>query len=95
MAKQFRMKHLGDRITMPIDARGNVIYTEKEVEQINRERNAVRLSGVEMEQMIGLIASGNLFRQCAKELEKGVPTATTATLTPANAAQIAAQSWEG
>ena len=80
MAKQFRMKHLGDHITMPIDARGNVIYTEKEVEQINRERNAVRLSGVEMEQMIGLIASGNLFRQCAKELEKLADNAGTKTL---------------
>ena len=70
MAKQFRMKHMGDHITMPIDARGNVVYTDEEVERINREFNRIRLNGNEMEQMIGLISAGNLFRQCAKELEK-------------------------
>ncbi len=70
MAKQFRMKHMGDHITMPIDARGNVVYTAEEVERINREFNRIRLNGNEMEQMIGLISAGNLFRQCAKELEK-------------------------
>lgn len=70
MAKQFRMKHMGDHITMPIDARGNVVYTAEEVERINREFNRIRLNGNEMEQMIGLICAGNLFRQCAKELEK-------------------------
>ena len=70
MAKQFRMKHMGDHITMPIDARGNVVYTAEEVEKINREFNRIRLNGNEMEQMIGLISAGNLFRQCAKELEK-------------------------
>lgn len=70
MSKQFRMKHMGDHITVPIDARGNVVYTAEEVEKINRECNRIRLNGNEMEQMIGLIAAGNLFRQLAKELEK-------------------------
>lgn len=80
MAKQFRMKHLGDHITMPIDARGNVIYTAEEVDRINRECNRIRLNGTEMEHMIGLIAAGNLFRQCAKELEKIADHAGTKTL---------------
>lgn len=80
MAKQFRMKHLGDHITMPIDARGNVIYTAEEVDRINRECNRIRLNGNEMENMIGLIAAGNLFRQCAKELEKIADHAGTKTL---------------
>ena len=80
MAKQFRMKHLGDHITMPIDARGNVIYTAEEVDRINRECNRIRLNGNEMENMIGLIAAGNLFRQCAKELEKIAEHSGTKTL---------------
>lgn len=69
MAKTFRMKHMGDHITMPIDARGNVVYSEKEIDRINQAFNRIRISGNEMEQMIGLISAGNLFRQCAKELE--------------------------
>lgn len=80
MAKQFRMKHMGDHITMPIDARGNVVYSEKEVDRINQAFNRIRISGNEMEQMIGLISAGNMFRQCAKDLESLAEYAGARTL---------------
>ena len=69
MAKQFRIQNLAGAINCPVDARGNVIYTAEEVERINKEFNRRRCNGNEMEQMIGLVSAGNLFRQCAKELE--------------------------
>lgn len=69
MAKQFRVKNVGSHISGPVDTRGNVIYTPEEVDAINAQFNRRRLNGNEMEQMIGLISAGNLFRQCAKDLE--------------------------
>lgn len=68
MAKQFRIKNTMGHYNMPIDGKGNILYTAEEVEAINREGNRQRLSGNEMEQMIGFIAAGNLLRQCAVQL---------------------------
>lgn len=53
---------------MPIDGKGNILYTAEEVEAINRGGNRLRISGNELEQMIGFVAAGNLLRQCAVEL---------------------------
>lgn len=69
MAKTFRIQHMGGHITGPVDARGNTMYSEEEVERINSEFNRRRMSGNEMEQMIGFVSAGNLLRQCAKDLE--------------------------
>ena len=68
MAKQFRIRNMGGHITAPIDAKGNVIYTAEEVERINAEFNRRHINGNEMEQMVGLVAGGNLVRQCIAEL---------------------------
>lgn len=70
MAKTFRLQHVSGVIAGPIDAKGNVIYSEEEVKRINEEYNRHRINGNEMEQMIGLVSAGNLFRQCLAELMK-------------------------
>lgn len=69
MAKTFRIHDPAGAINRPVDTRGNAIYTPEEVERINSEFNRRRLNGNEMEQMIGLVSAGNLFRSCAKHLE--------------------------
>lgn len=68
MAKQFRIRNTMGHYQRLADARGNLVYTEEEVELINRENDRIRISGNEMEQMIGFVAAGNLLRQCAAEL---------------------------
>lgn len=69
MAKSFRIQNMAGHITSPVDARGNVLYTAEDVDAINKEFDRRRLNGNEMEQMIGLVSAGNLFRACAKDLE--------------------------
>lgn len=68
MAKQFRIKNTMGHYNMPIDGKGNILYTAEEVEAINQQYGRQRMSGNEMEQMIGFVAAGNLLRQCAVEL---------------------------
>lgn len=68
MAKQFRIKNTMGHFNMPIDGKGNVLYTAEEVNAINAQYDRKRMSGNEVEQMIGFIAAGNLLRQCAVEL---------------------------
>lgn len=68
MAKQFRIKNAMGHYNMPIDSKGNILYTAEEVDAINAQCNRLRISGNEMEQMIGFIAAGNLLRQCAVQL---------------------------
>ena len=68
MAKTFRLKHVSGAIAGPIDCKGNVIYTEEEIKHINEAFNRRRINGNEMEQMIGLVSAGNLFRQCLADL---------------------------
>lgn len=70
MAKNFRI-NLGTAGTipgMPYDAKGNVIYTPEQVDEINREQNRRRISGREMECMTSLITAGNLIIQTAPVL---------------------------
>ncbi len=70
MAKNFRIQDHGARsdMTRPIDARGNAVYTQAEVDQINAEGNRRHITGAEMEALMGMIAAGNLITQCAKML---------------------------
>ena len=68
MAKQFRIKNTMGHFNMPIDAKGNILYTAEEVDTINAQYNRLRISGNEMEQMIGFVAASNLLRQCAVQL---------------------------
>lgn len=68
MARQFRIKNTMGHYNMPIDTKGNILYTADEVEAINHDGNRLRISGNELEQMIGFIAAGNLLRQCAVQL---------------------------
>lgn len=69
MSKTFRIKRLSSQVTGPIDTRGNAVYTGEEIDAINKAYNRRRISGSEMDSMIGLISAGNLFRQCAVQLE--------------------------
>ncbi len=70
MAKNFRIRDPGARtdMTRPIDARGNAVYTQAEVDKINDEGNRRRVTGAEMEALMGMIAAGNMITQCAKTL---------------------------
>ena len=68
MAKQFRIKNTMGHYNMPIDGKGNILYTAEEVDAINAQYDRKRMNGNEMEQMIGFIVAGNLLRQCAVEL---------------------------
>ena len=70
MAKNFRIQDPGARsdMTRPIDARGNAVYTQAEVDRINALDNRRHITGTEMEAMMGMIAAGNLMTQCAKML---------------------------
>lgn len=62
MAKNFRinMGAAGPVVGMPLDTKGNVIYTPEQVELINKEQNRRRITGHEMECMQALITAGNL-----------------------------------
>lgn len=70
MAKNFRISlgAAGPAAGLPYDAKGNVIYTPEQVEQINREQNRRRLNGAEMEAMTALITAGNVIIQTAPVL---------------------------
>lgn len=68
MAKQFRIKNTMGHFNMPIDGKGNILYTAEEVDAINAQYDRKRISGNEVEHMISFIAAGNLLRQCAVEL---------------------------
>lgn len=68
MARQFRIKNTIGHFNAPYDGKGNILYTAEEVDAINREGNRLRISGNEMEQMIGFVAASNLLRQCAVQL---------------------------
>ena len=70
MAKTFRLRHVSGSIAGPIDCKGNVIYTEEEVKYINESFDRIRINGNELEQMVGLVSAGNLFRQCLAELTR-------------------------
>ena len=63
MAKNFRinMGAAGPVVGMPLDTKGNVIYTPEQVEQINAMQNRRRITGHEMECMQALITAGNLI----------------------------------
>ena len=55
-----------EKLTLCVcDTKGNILYTADEVEAINHDGNRLRISGNEMEQMIGFVAASNLLRQCA------------------------------
>lgn len=70
MAKNFRISlgAAGPVPGMPMDAKGNVIYTPEQVEAINREQNRRHLNGAEMEAMTALITAGNILIQTAPVL---------------------------
>lgn len=70
MAKNFRINlgSAGPAPGMPIDAKGNVIYTPDQVDAINRQQNRRRVTGPEMEAMTALIAAGNILIQTAPVL---------------------------
>ena len=63
MAKNFRISlgAAGPVVGMPLDTKGNVIYTTEQVEQINAMQNRRRITGHEMECMQALITAGNLI----------------------------------
>jgi hypothetical protein len=66
MAKNFRISlgAAGPVVGMPMDAKGNVIYTPDQVDEINREQNRRRLNGAELEAMTALITAGNNCNIC-------------------------------
>ena len=70
MAKNFRISlgAAGPVVGMPMDAKGNVIYTPEQVDEINREQNRRRLNGAELEAMTALITAGNIIIQTAPVL---------------------------
>lgn len=70
MAKNFRIHDPGARSDMgrPVDARGNAVYTQEEVDHINAVGNRRRVTGTEMEALMGMIAAGNMITQCAAML---------------------------
>ena len=70
MSKNFRISLGAAGIVpgMPHDTKGNVIYTQEQVDAINREQNRRSISGREMECMQGMITAGNLIIQCAPVL---------------------------
>lgn len=70
MAKNFRISlgAAGIVPNMPHDTKGNIIYTQEQVETLNRTQNRRPISGREMECMQGLITAGNLIIQCAPVL---------------------------
>lgn len=63
MAKNFRISPGagGPCPGMPIDPKGNHIYTAEQVELLNREQNRRQISGAEMEAMMGMVTGGNLM----------------------------------
>lgn len=70
MAKNFRLSlgAAGPVPGMPMDAKGNVIYTPEQVEQIDREQKRRKISGHEMECLEAMIVAGNLMLQVAPSL---------------------------
>lgn len=70
MAKNFRISPGagGPAPGMPVDTRGNHVYTPAQVEQIDREGNRRKITGAEMECMMGLVAGGNVILNCAPTL---------------------------
>lgn len=70
MAKSFRIREGGTHIPgVPTDAKGNMIFTQNQVDAIDREENRIRITGREQEAMMALIAAGNLFTQGVPLLE--------------------------
>lgn len=70
MAKNFRISlgAAGPALGMPMDAKGNVIYTPEQVAAINQEQGRRRISGAEMEAMVAMISAGNMMIQAAPVL---------------------------
>lgn len=70
MAKNFRISlgAAGPVPGMPHDAKGNVIYTAHQVAAINQEQHRRRITGHEMECMMGMVTAGNLILQTAPAL---------------------------
>lgn len=68
MSKQFRIQTPGGCPGRPIDGRGKAIYTMDEVDRINRVDGRRRVTGAEMEAMMGMIAAGNMILSCAPTL---------------------------
>ena len=70
MAKNFRISlgAAGPAPGMPMDAKGNVIYTPEQVEAINQQQGRRRITGAEMEAMVAMISAGNMMIQAAPVL---------------------------
>ena len=70
MAKNFRISPGagGPSPGMPIDLKGNHVYTAEQVALIDQEGNRRHITGAEMEAMMGMVTGGNLMLNCAPAL---------------------------
>lgn len=70
MAKNFRINlgAAGPVAGLPYDGKGNVIYTQEQVDAINQEQHRRRVNGAEMEAMMAMVAAGNLMIHASQAL---------------------------